>query len=382
MTSPTASTSTTTATRSKTSSTSGTSTTEIVNPASFLYNSGPIDSLESPNLNVRQTYTLSEGRGGVLTEIASGLMTPPVNIGPKSTPDYEALAAEAIADVGDGIKVFAGQRDDPFWVDLGGIGDLLTIRELPGNAGGGVDDLAGLNVPAAGHPGADRATDQRRPGAGRRRSRQRGDRRLDDGAAAVDDGPLARRHLGIRAPGAGFPARHAAGERGRGAARREGPLQLLASGQRRPVPGRGHRSGDRQAAQPALRRRAGGGAGIGAGGPGHRLPDRRARAQPARERHPQRDAAPQRRHPAGRHGQPARRHRRRQRRASPMAAGSKTRWSISSCAWRRASSSARSSRMAPTASSATACPPTTCRSWRSSPTWAPRTRASSTSITA
>jgi hypothetical protein len=122
--------------------------TEIVNPASFLYNSGPIDSLDSPNLNVRQTYTLSEGRGGVLTEIASGLMTPPVNIGPKSTPDYEALAAEAIHEVGDGMKVFAGQRDDPFWVDLGGIGDLLTIRELPGNAGGGIDDLQGLNVQA------------------------------------------------------------------------------------------------------------------------------------------------------------------------------------------------------------------------------------------
>src|SRR5829696_7144903 len=119
--------------------------TEIVNPNSFLYNSGPIDSLDSPNLNVRQTYTLSEGRGGTLTEIASGLMTPPVNIGPKSTPDYGALASDAIAEVGDGITVFAGQRDDPFWVDLGGIGDLLTIRQQPGNAGGGVDDLAGLN---------------------------------------------------------------------------------------------------------------------------------------------------------------------------------------------------------------------------------------------
>jgi hypothetical protein len=120
--------------------------TEIANPNSFLYNSGPIDSLDSPNLNVRQTYTLSEGRGGVLTEVASGLMTPPVNIGPKSTPDYEALADEAIFEAGDGMTVFAGQRDDPFWVDLGGVGDLLTIRELPGNAGGGIDDLAGLNV--------------------------------------------------------------------------------------------------------------------------------------------------------------------------------------------------------------------------------------------
>jgi hypothetical protein len=120
--------------------------TQIVNPNSFLYQSGPMDSLDSPNWNVRQTYTLSEGRGGQLTEIASGLLTPPVNIGPKSTPDYDKLASAAISEVGDGIKVFAGQRDDPFWVDLGGIGDLLTIRQLPGNAGGGVDDLAGLNV--------------------------------------------------------------------------------------------------------------------------------------------------------------------------------------------------------------------------------------------
>jgi Domain of unknown function (DUF4331) len=120
--------------------------TEIVNPNSFLYNTGPIDSLDSPNLNVRQTYTLSEGRGGVLTTIATGLMTPPVNIGPKSTPNYEKLADAAIHDVGNGMTVFAGQRDDPFWVDLGGVGDLLTIRQLPGNAGGGVDGLAGLNV--------------------------------------------------------------------------------------------------------------------------------------------------------------------------------------------------------------------------------------------
>jgi hypothetical protein len=62
--------------------------TEIVNPNSLLYNSGPIDSPDSPNLNVSQAYTLSLGRDGTLTGIASGLMTSPVNIGPKSTPDH------------------------------------------------------------------------------------------------------------------------------------------------------------------------------------------------------------------------------------------------------------------------------------------------------
>ena len=201
--------------------------TEIVNPNSFLYQSGPIDSLDSPNLNVRQTYTLSEGRGGVLTEIASGLMTPPVNIGPKSTPDYEKLADAAIAEVGDGIKVFAGQRDDPFWVDLGGIGDLLTIRQLPGNAGGGVDDLAGLNVETLAIQVPITPADQQRRGPGRSRCRRRGHRCLDDRPATVDPGLRPWHADRLRRSRPGLPPRHAAGQRGRRAARGEGPLQLL-----------------------------------------------------------------------------------------------------------------------------------------------------------
>ena len=42
----------------------------------------------------------------------------------------------------------------------------------------------------------------------------------------------------------------------------------------------------------------------------HGLPDRRAGSESAGQRHPERDAAAQRRHPAGRDGEPARRHRR------------------------------------------------------------------------
>ena len=44
------------------------------------------------------------------------------------------------------MKVFAGQSDDPFFVDLGATFDLLTIRKLPGNAGGGVNTTKGFNV--------------------------------------------------------------------------------------------------------------------------------------------------------------------------------------------------------------------------------------------
>jgi len=114
----------------------------------FLYNTGAITKLNDPNQNVYQTYSVTRSySNGTSTVIGSNIFTPPNNIGPKSTPGYDALAAQAVATIGNGITVFAGQRDDPFYVDLGATFDLLTIRPgAPGNAGGGRDDLAGYNV--------------------------------------------------------------------------------------------------------------------------------------------------------------------------------------------------------------------------------------------
>lgn len=134
--------------------------TATVNPNTFLYNTGPITSLTDPHFNVRQTYTVTkveygrknrsgrdEGRDGErATVLATNVPVPPTNIGPKSTPNYGALQAAAITPLSNGGKVFAGQSDDPFFVDLGGLFDLLTIRQLPGNTGGGVDGLKGYNV--------------------------------------------------------------------------------------------------------------------------------------------------------------------------------------------------------------------------------------------
>ena len=113
----------------------------------FLYNTGPVASLTDPNLNVYQTFKVTRSySNGNSAQICSGIV-PPNNIGPKSTPNYDALAASSIASCSDGIKAFAGQRDDPFYVDLGATFDLLTIRPgAPGNKGGGKDDLSGYNV--------------------------------------------------------------------------------------------------------------------------------------------------------------------------------------------------------------------------------------------
>jgi Domain of unknown function (DUF4331) len=104
--------------------------TSVQNQNTFLYNTGPITSLDDPDFNIRQSYSVAKVENGRRTMVASGLATPPVNIGPRSTPNYEALAAAAVANLKGGGKVFAGQRDDPFFVDLGSVFDLLGLRPL------------------------------------------------------------------------------------------------------------------------------------------------------------------------------------------------------------------------------------------------------------
>jgi len=102
----------------------------VRNKNTFLYNTGPITSLNSPNWNRRQFFTMVKrteyGRrvhGGV-----SNAPCPPCNIGPASTPDYAALAAAAVTHTAEGGLVFAGQRAEGFYVDLGAIFDFGDLR--------------------------------------------------------------------------------------------------------------------------------------------------------------------------------------------------------------------------------------------------------------
>jgi len=128
-------------------------TTRVQNGKTFLYNTGPITSLNDPNWNVRQTYSVTRVMGREQREVlGENLRTPPVNIGPRSTPAYDTLASAAVAELPDGIKVFAGQRDDPFFVDLGSVFDLAGLRPfnpfhvIPLPAAAGVDGVAGFNT--------------------------------------------------------------------------------------------------------------------------------------------------------------------------------------------------------------------------------------------
>jgi hypothetical protein len=95
---------------------------------SFLYNTGPIETLDSDNWNRRQHASVVEVRGIERTTLGEGLLLPPCNIGPRSTPNYPDLAAAATYDLGDGVRFFAGQRLDGFYVDLGSVFDLGALR--------------------------------------------------------------------------------------------------------------------------------------------------------------------------------------------------------------------------------------------------------------
>jgi len=98
--------------------------------------------------NTQQSYTVTRVEGKSSKVVGSGLLTPPDNIGPRSTPNYHALAIAGIHDLNDGSKVFAGQRDDGFFGDIGAAFDLVAIRNGTGASGGGKDFFAGYAVHA------------------------------------------------------------------------------------------------------------------------------------------------------------------------------------------------------------------------------------------
>ena len=152
--------------------------TAVGDATTFLYNTCSIPSYASSCLNVKQSYTVTEVMSDSVaittTVLAGNLPVPPTNIGSASTPNYDALGDAGVCTIAingagnptghtcdtrnvtqgpNDIKVFAGPRDDPFFVDLGSIFDLLHLRGQavpvgypagPGNIP--LDGLAGYNV--------------------------------------------------------------------------------------------------------------------------------------------------------------------------------------------------------------------------------------------
>ena len=126
---------------------------EVRNPNTFLYNTGQITTLDSPNFNRRQLYSVTRvDKHGKESLLAQNLVSPPCNIGPRSTPNYASLAQQGVYSLPHNIKVFAGQRLEGFYVDLGAIFDLADLRPfqhlhlIPTPDASGVDATKNVNV--------------------------------------------------------------------------------------------------------------------------------------------------------------------------------------------------------------------------------------------
>ena len=111
----------------------------------FLYATGQVTSLDDPELNYWQTYRLEQIKNGNKKVLAEGRRVAPSDVGKGSMPDYGILRDQAVTDIGTGddrLRSFAGQADDPFFLDLR-VFDLLYGGDL---SEAGDDTLAGFNV--------------------------------------------------------------------------------------------------------------------------------------------------------------------------------------------------------------------------------------------
>jgi Domain of unknown function (DUF4331) len=124
-----------------------------------------LDGAGSEGFSLRQTYSVRVIRNGItLYQSPAGtkLFAVPSNVGPRTMPNYTALAQQGIYSLGGGMKVFAGTVDDPFYIDLGGAFDTLNFRAgasgaaVPGVLSGvqdatddknfAADNVSGFNV--------------------------------------------------------------------------------------------------------------------------------------------------------------------------------------------------------------------------------------------
>ncbi|MGH9297022.1 MAG: DUF4331 domain-containing protein [Acidimicrobiales bacterium] len=127
-------------------------TTEVGDPNSFLYNTGPIESISSKNWNRKQFYSVTRVDSSGTHTLASKVPCPPCNVGTHSIGNIHKLGGEAIKTLSTGERVYAGQRADAFYVDLGSIFDLGDLRPfqnyflIAGKAEPGVNALSGVNV--------------------------------------------------------------------------------------------------------------------------------------------------------------------------------------------------------------------------------------------
>lgn len=134
---------------------------------------GAITDVGDAKQNYTQRYKVTHVNGFVANIIGRKLLTPPPNVGVRTTPLYndsqtgfalsgattfnelDAYTQDTIYSLPSGEVVFAGQREDGYYADTSGLYDLLDDRILDNNNnsgdgfgqdGGGVDTYKGFNV--------------------------------------------------------------------------------------------------------------------------------------------------------------------------------------------------------------------------------------------
>lgn len=135
---------------------------------------GAINNVGDARQNFVQTYDVTKvvlkdgdkGRRAQTAVVANDLLTPPPNVGARTTPAYNDASGKAVSGaatfdaldrytrqtvfgLASGEAVFAGPREDGFFADTPAIFDLLDPRILAGGlgqAGTGVDGFKGFNV--------------------------------------------------------------------------------------------------------------------------------------------------------------------------------------------------------------------------------------------
>lgn len=116
------------------------------NQQTFLYNTGVVEHLDDPDLNFYQTYDLTKLRrtssGWTKKLLVDDAMAAPSHVGDASMPDYGQLVKEATVALPGGGQTYAGQTEDPFFLDLR-VFDLLYGGDLSET---GKDTLKGINV--------------------------------------------------------------------------------------------------------------------------------------------------------------------------------------------------------------------------------------------
>ena len=118
-------------------------TTHHRSPDSFIYNNGPVTSLNDENLLIYQTYDLTRIKGDNSVRLLHNARVVPSNVGAGSMPGYNADLFDAgVKSAGNGRSSWVGQSDDPFFLDLR-VFDLLYGGDF-GEAGD--DTLDGFNV--------------------------------------------------------------------------------------------------------------------------------------------------------------------------------------------------------------------------------------------